>query len=93
MECSIRYPETPMFVYGDFDDMSYALGTSKWLGANVQRMELVGKTPFIADVNTPIDPGLFDKEKLKLIGRASKGQKDFQNYLKLLHARVPADQK
>lgn len=72
-EMAVRHPTDPMFVYGDPDDMAYALQTTKWLGVPVKRLSLQGKTPYVEEISIDRDLRFCDKQTLDLI-RAQVGQ-------------------
>ena len=66
-EMAILHPADPMFIYGDPDDMAYALQTTKWLGVPVKRLSLQGKKPYVEEISIDKDLRFYDKKTINLI--------------------------
>ena len=92
-EHAVRSPETPLYVYGDMDDMAYALHTSQWLGAKVRQINLSQKTPIINEIPMGKEPRSCDKIKMKNIGEFVSMQPDTFEAFKNLRAQCPEQDK
>ena len=93
-EMAVRHPMNPMFVYGDPDDMTYALQTTKWLGVPVKRIDLQGKMPYIEEVSTDRDLRFCDKKTLDLVrAQVSQLHIPFCDALKRLRQSCPRQNK
>ena len=90
-ERSVFAPEVPMYVYGDADDMAYALHTAQWMGANVKQIAFHDKTPYISEITSAKEPRFCDKNKMRQIGEALKTQSDIAACIKDLRANCPEE--
>ena len=88
-EHSVRRPNVPLYVYGDAEDMAYALHTSKWLGAEIHQMELHGKTPVISEVSAAAEQHFCDKDTMQQVGLMMSTQPDDALLMKQLRAKCP----
>ncbi len=92
-ELSVRSPETPLYVYGDADDMAYSLHMSRWLGANIHQMNLDGNKPYISEIIEAKEPRFCDKKQILKMGQDLNEQADAASYLKALREACPEGEK
>lgn len=83
-DCVTKHLEEPVYVYGDTDDMAYALHTAKWMGGEVYQVALNGKKPYVVDVPSAKEPRFCDKNNVLQIGQKLKDQQDPAALLKQL---------
>ncbi len=88
-EYAVCHPESPLYVYGDVNDMAYAIHTAQWLGMQVKEIEFVDKKTFISDIPILKEPRFFDKERMLYIGQNMKAHPDSDEFLKELRAQCP----
>ena len=90
MENAVCSPNTPMYVFGDSDDMAYALHSSRWLGVKVRLLELDGKKmPFVSEVPMTKEPHFCDKNKIQKVGEFLRTRADKASGMRGLRAKCP----
>ena len=92
-ETAVRSPETPLYVYGDPEDMAYAMHTSQWFGSRVHQIELEGKTPIIREVGAAKEPRACDKDKMLQMGAFLNTQSNVPESMRNLRKKCPPQAK
>lgn len=92
-ENAARYPNIPMYVYGDPEDMAYAMHTAQWLGAKVHQIELHEKTPFISEFGAAKEPHFCEKDRILETGKYVNVNQDMATSIRQLRFQCPEQDK